>query len=73
MPYVCSWILTEQHPNFADSFHVKHKGNKHLACSDSQTTSETYLQFLEMHYKEILKPELLNLVFEYNHLTFLVN
>ena len=54
----------------ADSFRVKQKGNKHLAASDSLITSETYLQFLEIHFKEILKQELLNLVFESNHLIF---
>ena len=54
----------------ADSFHVRHKGNEHRAGSDSLVASETYFQFLEMHYKGIMKPELLNLVFGSNHLIF---
>ena len=54
----------------ADSFHVKRKGTRHQAGSDSLLTGETYFQFVEMHYKGILKPELLNLVFGFNHQTY---
>ena len=62
------WLSSLQ--TMADSFHVRHKGYKHRAASDSLASSETYYHFLEMHYKGILKPKLLNLVFGSNHLIF---
>ena len=43
------WLSSLQ--TMTDSFHVRHKGYKHRAGSDSLITSETYFQYLEMHYK----------------------